>query len=98
RWVGPGLLILLGLAGLMVGARGGRSEYIAWAAFVPAYAVAVAIFLIAERYRLPLLVALCVTSGGAIQEAVVAIRARRASRLAMPAVGFVALIIGANWP
>src|SRR5207237_2739093 len=86
--VGPWLLIPLGLVGLIIGAHGGRSGYLAWAAFVPAYGVAVAIFFIAERYRLPLLVALCVTSGGAIQETLVAIRARRASRLAIPATGF----------
>ena len=39
------------------------SGYGIWASFVPAYAGAVALFFVAERYRLPLLVPLCVGAG-----------------------------------
>jgi tetratricopeptide (TPR) repeat protein len=38
----------------------------AWVAFVPVYALAVAIFFVTGRYRLPLLLPLCVTSAGAV--------------------------------
>jgi 4-amino-4-deoxy-L-arabinose transferase-like glycosyltransferase/Flp pilus assembly protein TadD len=70
-FVGPWLLVPLGLAGLIFGApAAGRSAYIAWAAFVPAYAISVAAFFIAERYRLPLLVPLCVGTGAAIDKMV----------------------------
>lgn len=70
-FVGPWLLVPLGLAGLVAGFRRqspgiDRASYAAWAAFVPLYAVGVAIFFVAERYRLPLLLPLCVCAGGAL--------------------------------
>jgi len=69
-----------------------------YAAFVPAYAVAVALFFIAERYRLPLLVPLCVGAGAAIDWAWSAVRARGVAALAMPASIVAVLAIAANWP
>lgn len=44
----------------------GPWTYLVFSAFVPAYAIAVALFFISERYRLPLLVPLVVGSGAAI--------------------------------
>ena len=44
----------------------GPWTYWVFASFVPAYAVAVALFLISERYRLPLLVPLAIGSGAAV--------------------------------
>ena len=65
--VGPWLLIPLGLVGLVWATpRVARRDFVVWAAFVPAYAVAVAAFFVAERYRLPLLIPLCVGAGAAI--------------------------------
>jgi tetratricopeptide (TPR) repeat protein len=65
--VGPWLLIPVGLVGLMIGAPPERRfEYFVWASFIPFYAIAVAIFFVAERYRLPMLVPLCMGSGVAV--------------------------------
>ena len=62
--IGPWLLVPLGLAGLLfVPVRGDRAAYLVWASFVPAYAASVALFFVAERYRLPLLVPLCIGAG-----------------------------------
>jgi tetratricopeptide (TPR) repeat protein len=63
-FVGPWLLLPLGLAGLVAGAFLVRSrEYAMWAAFVPLFAFAVAIFFVTERGRLPLLIPLSVGAG-----------------------------------
>ena len=97
--VGPWLLIPLGLAGMAVGLRSSRSRtFTAWAVFVPAYAAAVAVFFVAERYRLPILVPLCVCSGAAIDYAIRAIAAHRASTLVVPAAAVGALFAAVNWP
>ncbi|HYT67615.1 MAG TPA: hypothetical protein VEL51_14395 [Vicinamibacterales bacterium] len=70
-FVGPWLLVPLGIAGVVVGSKGAKSSgsgsFVVWASFVPLYAVSVAIFFVGERYRLPLFVPLCITSGGAIE-------------------------------
>jgi hypothetical protein len=70
-----------------------RTPYWLWCAFVPSYSAAVALFFIAERYRLPLLVPLVVGAGGAIDYAWRLISARQFRALVAPVV--VALIIGA---
>ena len=75
----------------------GRAEYLIWASFVPCYAVSVALFLVAERYRLPLLVPLCIGAGAAVDAAIAAIAANRARILVAPAVVFVILFALANW-
>ena len=64
-FVGPWLLLPLGLAGLVLGAitTDRRMDYLIWASFVPMYAVSVAIFFVSERYRLPMLVPLCIGAG-----------------------------------
>jgi hypothetical protein len=93
-FVGPWLLIPLGLVGLFVPSARQHGGFVVWAAFVPAYAVAVAAFFVAERYRLPLLVPLCVTSGGALD---FALRARL-QRLALPAAALALLFAAVNWP
>ncbi|MBP6715555.1 MAG: glycosyltransferase family 39 protein [Acidobacteria bacterium] len=106
--VGPWLLIPLGLVGLLFGAprtphrapapgtlapAHPRTPYLLWCAFVPCYSAAVALFFIAERYRLPLLVPLVVGAGGAIDYAWRLVSARQFRALVAPVV--VALIIGA---
>ncbi len=68
-FVGAWLLVPLGLAGAIAGAPAEhRREYFVVASFVPLYAVSVAIFFVAERYRLPLLIALCPYSGAAMDQ------------------------------
>lgn len=64
--VGAWLLVPLGLAGTMAAGRVDRRALAVWCSFVPAYGLAVAVFFVASRYRLPMLVALCVTAGGAL--------------------------------
>ncbi len=66
-FVGPWLLAPLGLVGLVAAApRQHRFEYVVWCSFVPLYAIAVAIFFVSDRYRLPLLVPLCAGAGAGI--------------------------------
>ena len=95
--VGPWLLIPLGLVGLGVLVRQTpapeRRAVLMWVAFVPAYAIGVAVFFVAERYRLPLLVPLCVGSGVALDALATAIAARRWRAVLGP--GLVCLALGA---
>lgn len=95
--IGPWLLIPLGLTGLVLG-RALTKPYIVWLMFVPAYAIAVAVFFVAERYRLPLLVALTVGAGGAIQFAAHAVRKRRVASIVLLAALLVPVAVAANWP
>jgi tetratricopeptide (TPR) repeat protein/4-amino-4-deoxy-L-arabinose transferase-like glycosyltransferase len=63
-FVGPWLLIPVGVVGLVIGMPADRRfEYLVWVSFVPVYAIAVATFFVTERYRLPMLVPLCMGSG-----------------------------------
>ena len=96
------LLAPLGLAGLVfAGAprqRDRRSSYLVWVSFVPAYAAAVALFFVAERYRLPLMVPLTVGAGGLIDVVWGAIAAGRTRTLAAPAAVAAVLLILVNLP
>jgi tetratricopeptide (TPR) repeat protein len=64
--VGPWLLVPLGLTGLVFGPQRRAPGFLVWASFVPAYALSVAVFFVSGRYRLPLLVPLCVGAGCAV--------------------------------
>jgi hypothetical protein len=77
--VGPWVLVPLGFLGaalLLTGSAGSTSSagstgslgsgFWIWCSFVPFYALSVSVFLVAERYRLPLFVPLCVLSGAAL--------------------------------
>jgi hypothetical protein len=107
-FVGPWLLVPLGVGGFAFGSRGSQGSAGSggsWvlATFVVTYAVSVAVFFVAERYRLPLLAALCVSSGATAAEVTQALR-RRASRLqprgsaAVAGVLAVGGVILAAWP
>lgn len=97
--VGPWLLIPLGLIGLVVMFRQShdRSNVMVWLAFVPIYAVSVAAFFVAERYRLPLLVPLCVGSGIALDAFATKVSGRQWRSLLAPVLVFGALLGLANW-
>ena len=98
-FVGPWLLIPLGLAGLLfVPVRGDRAGYVVWASFVPAYAAAVALFFVAERYRLPLLVPLCVGAGALIGSLVPVANLQMGGRGIKAAAAAIAFAVAANWP
>jgi Flp pilus assembly protein TadD len=88
---GPWLLLPLGLTGLFwPSLRVRRHGYWLWAAFVPAYGMAVAVFFVSDRYRMPLLVPLCATAGATIVRFCDLARARRGVPLLVPAVAVAA--------
>lgn len=62
--VGPWLLVPLGVAGAATRMR--DRAFLAWFAFVPVYAISVALFFVSSRYRLPLLLAFAVCAAGVI--------------------------------
>jgi len=97
--VGPGLLVPLGGAGLVLLLLGsGRlSPRLAapWVSFAPVYVLAVAAFFAATRYRLPLFAPLAVASGGAVSIAL----GRGQKRHLLPAALVAAfLALPALWP
>jgi Flp pilus assembly protein TadD len=103
--VGPWLLVPLGLAGVLVAVRDRRGStdderaaFLVWAAFIPGYACGIAVFFVAERYRLALLVPLCVTAGAIIEWTWRRLRQRSRRPLAVPIVALVVLATGTNWP
>jgi tetratricopeptide (TPR) repeat protein len=97
--VGPWLLFPLGIVGLVAAApRDHRREYVVWASFVPLYAIAVALFFVAERYRLPLLVPLCASAGALVDRALVSWHASRLRSFALPAAALAAAGVAVNWP
>ncbi|MDL2716321.1 MAG: tetratricopeptide repeat protein [Acidobacteriota bacterium] len=80
--VGPGLLVPLAGAGfflaLFASAGAARRTLLVWSVFVPSYVFAVALFFVATRYRLPLLVALAPLAGAAVAQLPEALRAKSA--------------------
>jgi tetratricopeptide (TPR) repeat protein len=103
--IGPWLLIPLGLAGLIFAPRfllpgTNRAAFLAFASFVPAYTAGVALFFVAERYRLPLLVPLCIGAGGLLSALVPRASHYRpgTGTAALAAVVVVLAAVAANWP
>lgn len=95
--VGPWLLVPLGLAGFIT-ARPASRDFLIWLAFVPGYAAGVALFFVAERYRMPLFVPLCVGAGAAIDFLWRALATRRAGQLLVPGAVAAVLAVAVNWP
>lgn len=87
--VGPWLLVPLGIFGLIRYAK--TPAYLAWLAFVPAYAASIVLFFITERYKLPLFVAAAIGAGAGVE-------ALRTRRRVSDVMFFLALMIAANWP
>jgi len=95
---GPWLILPLGLAGLFVlTGTAGPKPFGVWAMFVPAYAIAVAVFFVAERYRLPLLIALCVPAG-ALVDRMLALGQVAARQAVFAAAGVAGACVVAFWP
>lgn len=106
-FVGPWLLLPLGLLGLALGIfHVRRRQYLTWAAFVPLYAFVTAFFFVTERDRLPLLVPLCIGAGAAAEffmsrgSRPSAVRAPLPARsLALSgAIVLCGLVVLTNWP
>ncbi|HEX7121603.1 MAG TPA: glycosyltransferase family 39 protein, partial [Gemmatimonadaceae bacterium] len=99
-WVGPLLLLPLGLVGLFSHAIAGRAapdRFWVWAGYVPLTILSIAIFFVASRYRIPLLVALCVTAGGALDAVVRAAHLRRRAALAAASACVIPMVMLAAW-
>lgn len=88
-FIGPWLLIPLGLFGMFRAPRTGA--YLVWLSFAPAYAASVILFFVTERYKLPLYVALAIASGAGVEALLADWKTRRVAVVA-------ALFIAANWP
>lgn len=96
--IGPALLIPLGLVGLFLRtARARREGFWIWGAFVPVYGLSVAAFFISSRYRMPLLVPLCVSSAATLDWLWTTWRAGRRPAFATGLVAFAAVAVFANW-
>lgn len=99
--VGPGLLLPLAGAGLVLAffasAGAARRNLLVWSAFIPAYVLAVAVFFVATRYRLPLVVALAPVAGTAIARLPEAWRAK-GPRLGGAAFAAAVLAAVSLWP
>ena len=112
---GPPLLLPLGLFGwLFAGPRLLRERHVGdararadvaawwvWTSFIPAYIVSVALFFVADRYRVSLLMALCVTTAPAVlwmKEALARLW-QGAWRIEAPALAALAgVIVICHWP
>jgi tetratricopeptide (TPR) repeat protein len=97
--VGPWLLLPLGLVGLLWPAlRENRHGYWVWAMFVPVYGAAVVLFFVTDRYRMPMLVPLCVTAGATIARFADLVRARQFNQLLRPtgALAMISLVVFAD--
>ena len=100
--VGPWLLVPLGMAGLALALRGagrlsGRDAAI-WASFVPVYALLVAAFFVATRYRLPLAVPLAAGAGGAVSIVLSALGKRERKPVLVAACVALPFLVLAVWP
>jgi len=102
RWlpIGAWCLVPLGVAGLAARPRAGvaRAGYLAWAALVPLYAISVAVFFVAGRYRLPMLVPLAIAGAGGITSTVAALRTRRWMDVSILLAAFGMAATATLWP
>jgi tetratricopeptide (TPR) repeat protein len=97
--VGPWLLVPLGLFGLLDRLRRREGDGFAlWASFVPAYALSIAAFFVASRYRLALLVPLAITAGFALVSVGGVVARREWPRVAACALALAPLVVLALWP
>jgi tetratricopeptide (TPR) repeat protein len=100
-FAGPGLLVPLAGAGFVLAffatSAAPRRALLVWAVFVPAYVLAVAVFFVATRYRLPLLVALAPLAGTAVARIPEAWRAKGA-RLGAAVAAAAVLAAVSLWP
>jgi tetratricopeptide (TPR) repeat protein len=100
--VGPWLLVPLGGAGLVLAVLGtgklsGRDAAV-WVSFVPVYALLVAAFFVATRYRLPLSVPLAAGAGGAVSIVLSSLRKRERKPVLVAACVALPCLLLSLWP
>jgi len=96
--VGSWLLVPLGLVGLLVHPPvASRPAWISWAVFVPAYLGSLALFFVSARYRLPLLVPLCVSAGTAVAQLATWLRSGKRRQAFLALAGLAGLLLFSNW-
>jgi Flp pilus assembly protein TadD len=96
--VGPWLLVPLGLVGqFLPSQRAGWPGFWVWASFIPIYGLSVAMFFVSDRYRLPMLVPLCITSAATIGWLIDRMRARRPVHLVAPALALGLAFTATSW-
>jgi tetratricopeptide (TPR) repeat protein len=102
RWlpIGAWCLVPLGVAGLAARPRAGvaRAGYLVWGALMPLYAISVAVFFVAGRYRLPILVPLAIAGAGGVTSTVAALRTRRWIDAAIPGAALGIAATATLWP
>ena len=97
--IGPWLLLPLGVAGLFLrAARAHQQGFWLWASFVPVYGLSIVAFFVSSRYRMPLLVPLCVSAAASLTWGYERVRNRQLTALVSPALAVVALVLLVNWP
>ncbi len=97
--VGPWLLVPLGVFGLALRLLERRHDgFGLWAAFVPVYALSVAVFFVTSRYRLPLFVPLAVGAGFGLDRSIATAQRKDWSRLGKGALAILPLALLALWP
>ena len=95
---GPWILIPLGFVGLVwPSLRERRHGYWAWASFVPVYGLSVAVFFVSSRYRMPLLVPLCASSGALVVRCLQLMRHGGWRGLARPLAAALVITVLVNW-
>jgi tetratricopeptide (TPR) repeat protein len=98
-FVGPWLLVPLGMAGLFLrSARRSTRGFWVWASFVPIYGLSVIAFFVTARYRMPLLIPLCCSAAAALIVGHDRIRRGQWKTLAVPAVAVAAFGVLAALP
>ncbi len=96
--VGPWLLFPLGIIGLPLAARRCRAPgYWVWASFIPVYGLSVALFFVSDRYRLPLLLPLCITSTAAMEWMIERLRSRRPMPIIVAVLVFALAFTATSW-
>lgn len=100
--VGPHVLIPMGLVGLIWLAfsveKDRRRDLVVWLTFVPAYGASVVLFILSERYRLPLLVPLAIGAGAAVDLLIRSFQEPSKRTFAIAAVACAVLAVFVNWP
>jgi tetratricopeptide (TPR) repeat protein len=97
-FVGPVLVVPLGLVGLVVARPRERQGYWMWAMYVPLTLISIVLFYVTSPLRLPLQVALLVPAGAGAAWMFARLRERNFGQLTQPVIAAVLLGLIVGWP